>query len=239
MTNEALLDEMTKINNELINSKRELHRLNDTLEQALCDNKNLLNELQHRAKNSFAMISGMVHITMTKTKSVEAETVLNDLDARIRSVSDLYNLLYSSGSFKSVNLASYCDTIARSMVSLGDNIQLETKLEEAVIPIDIAAPIGLILTELLTNSIKYAFPMGEKGSISIVLKNVDSVITLDVSDTGIGYPLAVVEGKTSGMGHKLIKGLCDQIDASFSKLETQKGSAFRLLLEQNKESVIE
>lgn len=230
MTNEDLLDEISKINNELINSKRELYRLNGSLEQALCDNKNLLKELQHRAKNSFAIISGMVHLAKQKINSKEVETVLDDLDARILSVSDLYNLLYSSGSFEKVNLASYCAKIATSMISLTENLSIETNLEDAEVPIDTAASIGLILTELITNSIKYAFPKGQKGKVSIVLKNIDYVIYLEVSDTGIGFPLKVVNGESSGMGHKLIRSLCDQIDASFCKLETTQGTSFRLTL---------
>jgi len=179
-------------------------------------NRDLLAELQHRAKNSFTMISSMIHLTSGSRDSPELKNALHELDVRVRSVSELYSLLYSTGSFGQVNLGEYLERLAAPLVGLSENISLETDLEDMTVTAKTAAPIGLIITELITNAIKYAFPGGRHGTISIGLHSTPGGAVFDVTDDGIGLPEGFDISVGSGMGYALVRGLTDQIAGSFS-----------------------
>ncbi len=185
------------------------------LQTAFQENRNLLGELQHRAKNSFAMIFGMISLALNDGVSAETKNALEDLASRVRSVSELYSLLYSSGTFTEVRLDEYCARIAAPLVGILGNITLKTEMESITVPVKEAAPIGLILTELLTNAGKYAFPGGRRGTITIALKKSAAGACLEVRDDGSGLPAGFDFSGSAGMGLNLVRSLAGQINGSF------------------------
>ena len=187
------------------------------LKQALLEKQNLLRELQHRAKNSFNMISSLTHLASTDSSSPETLRALEELNAKIMAVSELYSLLYEAGSFDEVRLDSYCERVSTAMDGLmTQGVSFEKELENVTVPAKWAAPIGLIVTELVTNSLKYAFPEGRGGTISLSLKNTGGGVLLEVRDNGRGLPAGFDPAASSGMGLKLVQGLADQIAARFT-----------------------
>ena len=130
----------------------------EALQTAFQENRNLLGELQHRVKNSFAMIAGMISLAINSSASPEVKSSLLGLDSRVRSISELYSLLYSTGSFTEVRLDQYCARIAASLVELMENIVLTTELENLTVPVKEAAPLGLILTNSLPDAGKICLP---------------------------------------------------------------------------------
>jgi PAS domain S-box-containing protein len=186
--------------------------------QAVNDEKEgLLSELQHRVKNSFGMISSMISLASGRDESPGTREVLAQLDARVRSVSELYSLLYSSGSFTALRLDEYCSRVAGTIVAMTVNIALKLVLEEIVIPVKEAAPVGLILTELVTNAVKYAFPSGMQGTITVTLRKTGTGARLEVVDDGIGLPAGFEpSGDAVGMGFNLVLALAGQIKGDFS-----------------------
>jgi two-component sensor histidine kinase/ABC-type nitrate/sulfonate/bicarbonate transport system substrate-binding protein len=187
----------------------------EALQTAFKENRNLLGELQHRAKNSFSMILGMISLASSPGVSAEIKTALADLDSRVRSVSELYSLLYSAGSFTEVRLDEYCVRIAAPLVGLSGNITLNTEMESIIVPVKEAAPLGLILTELLTNAGKYAFPGGRSGTITLALKKSAAGAILEVKDDGAGLPAGFNLARNAGMGINLVQALAGQINGSF------------------------
>ncbi len=185
------------------------------LQTAFQENRNLLGELQHRAKNSFAMIFSMISLALNAGVSSETKAALEDLGSRVRSVSELYSLLYSSGSFNLVRLDEYCARIAAPLVGLSGNITLKTEMESITIPVKEAAPIGLILTELMTNAGKYAFPGNRLGTITVALKKTAAGACLEVKDDGVGLPGGFDFSGNAGMGLNLVRALAGQINGSF------------------------
>ena len=179
------------------------------------ENRHLLGELQHRAKNSFAMISSMMGIAFDATASPETKAALKELGSRVRSVSELYSLLYSSGSFTELRLDDYCARIAAPLAGLDDNITLSSNLASMMITAKQAAPIGLILTELITNAVKYAFPENRHGTIFVSLKKTDAGAVLEVRDDGVGLSEGFV-AESAGMGLILVNALSRQIDGAFT-----------------------
>jgi two-component sensor histidine kinase len=134
----------------------------------------LIKEMQHRTKNTFNMITSLIHIRSSVTHSEETKNTLEDLTLRVRSISDLYSLLYETQSFYEVELKAYCNKVIESMLKLSKNITLNENLEEIIASSSNAATIGMILVELLSNTIKYAFPDSQKGIINIELKRINS-----------------------------------------------------------------
>jgi two-component system CheB/CheR fusion protein len=193
----------------------ELKRTEEEHGRLLVENQGLLAELQHRAKNSFNMISAMINIAASAAGSDAVKTALDDLDNRVNSVSTLYSLLYSSGSFSEVELDKYCEGIARPLIGLSGSIALDLALDSIKLPVKEAAPVGLIVTELITNALKHAFPGGRQGRIELRLSRAGDRVSLLVRDDGTGLPARAEDGQKPGMGLHLVRSLTAQLKGSF------------------------
>ena len=139
----------------------------------------LIKEMQHRTKNSFSMIISLIHIRTSVTHSEETKRTLEDLILRIKAISDLYSLLFETESFYEVQLNTYCNKVIDSMLNLSKYIEINKDLEEISVPAAKAATIGMILVELLSNIIKYAFPDSFNGIINIELKLINFQMTIN------------------------------------------------------------
>jgi PAS domain S-box-containing protein len=187
----------------------------DEREKALEENRRLLAELQHRVKNSFSLITSMISLSSGSVGSDDGKEALDDLAARVRAVAELYTLLYSAGSPSVVRLDTYCTRAAALIVGIVDRISLVTETDEISISVKKAAPIGLILTELITNAVKYAFPGGRWGTVSVSLKKTEAGARMEVRDDGVGLPPHFDLSGSAGMGLTLVDALSTQIGGSF------------------------
>ena len=172
----------------------------------------LIKEMQHRTKNTFNMITSLINIRSSVTHSEETKNTLGDLTLRVRSISDLYSLLYETQSFYEVELKTYCDKVIESMLKLSKNITLNKYLEEIIVSSSKAATIGMILVELLSNTIKYAFPDSQNGIINIELKRINSQVKLTVEDNGIGIRKDFDLNKIKSVGLNLVSLMVKQLD---------------------------
>jgi PAS domain S-box-containing protein len=172
----------------------------------------LIKEMQHRTKNTFNMITSLIHIRSSVIHSEETKNTLEDLTLRVRSISDLYSLLYETQSFYEVELKTYCDKVIESMLKLSKNITLNKYLEEITVSSSNAATIGMILVELLSNTIKYAFPDSQNGIINIELKRINSQVKLTVEDNGIGIRKDFDLNKIKSLGLNLVSLMVNQLD---------------------------
>ena len=201
----------------------ELKQTQASLQQALDENRTILEELKHRAKNSFAMISSMINLAGRDKGPEGVETVLTDLSSRVRSISELYALLHATGSFREVRLDEYCARVAEPLVELAGRVSLESSFEEISVPIAAGAPVGMILTELLINAIKYAFPGEGGGTITVVLEKTDNGARLEVADDGAGLPRGFDPSAASGIGLNLVQALANQVGGTFTIDKASRG----------------
>jgi PAS domain S-box-containing protein len=185
----------------------------------------LLSEIQHRIKNSFAMIIGLMRLCSNTAKSEETKDTLYELLLRVRSMSDLYSLLLETDSFFEIKLDIYCSKVIDSL-NFSKEIIINKDLEDITIPAAKAATIGIILVELLSNSIKYAFP-DSCGIINIELKTANSKVVLTVEDNGIGLAPGTDIAKMQSLGLYLVHELVEQLNGEI-RLIKGKGTKFKI-----------
>jgi PAS domain S-box-containing protein len=184
-------------------------------EKTLTDNidkkEALLNEIQHRIKNSFSIITSLINLRSNVAQSDETKNTLEELALRVKSISDLYSLLNETNSFYEIQLKEYCSKIIDSMLNLSRNIKINKHIEEITVCTKNAATLGMILVELLSNAIKYAFPYSD-GIINIELKKVNSQIVLIVEDDGIGIQNDFNITESKSLGLHLVNLMVSQLD---------------------------
>ncbi|RPI63283.1 MAG: PAS domain S-box protein [Ignavibacteriales bacterium] len=201
-------------------------------EKSLTDNiqqkESLLKEIQHRTKNSFNMITNLIQLRASVSNSKETKDILEELTLRVQSISDLYSLLHETDSYYEVQLKTYCNKVIESMLSLTKNIVISKNIEEITVSTKDAATIGMILVELLSNSLKYAFPESGGEIINVELKSVDGKIILTVEDNGIGLPSDFDITKIESLGLHIVNLMVTQLGG---KIKFIPGKGTKVVLE--------
>ncbi len=198
------------------------------LAQNVREKEAMLHEFQHRVKNSFNMIIALHYLKQSATLSGESTQILKDLTARIQSIADLYTLLNQSNQYQEINLNSYFRMIIDSILQLRDNIVCEHTLEAIIVSTHFAATLGMILTELLTNALKYAFPDGKRGKIAVVLeRNSSERIDLRIEDDGMGLPEGFKLETSAGMGLELVQSMVNQLRGKLT-VSSETGVHYRI-----------
>ncbi len=193
------------------------------LENSLREKEALLRELQHRMKNSLAMIAGIINLELERITDRNLRDVLDNIKGRIGSLSNLYALLFQSDTVREVDLGMYMQSIVELLsdsYAAGRSITIKQSYDPLRVNTKNATAWGLIANELLTNSFKYAFPEGRSGDINISLKKTDREIILTVSDNGAGLSDDFNIENPSGLGLLLVKTLTLQLKGT---LEFERG----------------
>lgn len=190
----------------------------DKIKESLEEKEILLKEIHHRIKNNFQIITSLLRLQEGRFKDKELLDIYRTSQNRIRAMALVHERLYQSDDLARIDFDDYIRKIATELhqVFLVDpkRIVLDINAEKVQLSIDKAIPLGLIINELLTNSIKYAFPKGlrRKGKIAISLTKQDDVIELIFSDNGVGIPESLDMNNSGTLGMKLISLLTNQLD---------------------------
>jgi len=207
-------------------------KLEDARKVMLEGKVTMLRELQHRIKNSLAIIASLINMESNRLPDSDIKESLLKIRNRIDSIANLYSLLNFSHETEKVRLDQYIEKtiglLFKSYLNGNKKINLETHLDKILMDVDIALPVGLILNELVTNSLKYAFTDDRSGSIRITLENKKNNVIIEVSDDGIGLPSGFTVDDTKGLGMLLIRMLSEQIKGSFKNMSIDNGARFRI-----------
>jgi two-component sensor histidine kinase len=192
----------------------------------------LLQELTHRVKNSLQIIAAMVSIEARSHKSGEGKAALERVSHRISALGQLYSQLSKANTVEAVNAATYLDELCRDLIASvhkegGTSIVLETDIESELLPTDRAITIGLMVNELVTNALKYAFPGDTKGTVLVTLKRAPGELRLTVSDDGKGVDPRRAD---SGLGGRLVEGFAQQLGGQLKRESGNKGTIVCLTL---------
>ncbi len=201
----------------------------DSLKNAYNEKKELLRELQHRAKNSFATIESLMRLKSRAVLNQDTKDTIEELRVRVHAIAELYSMLYDTGTPGLVNLGEYCKKITTPMAGLTDKVEFITETENIQSNTRNAATIGLIITEIITNAIKHAFPEDSHGIIHLELTRHNTESILIISDNGKGIPGGIDHEKTGTMGLMLIGSLAKQLDATM-EIDTSSGTSFKFVL---------
>ena len=193
----------------------------------------LLRELTHRVKNSLQIIAAMVSIEARSHKSGEGKAALERVSHRINALGQLYSKLSDANTVETVDAATYLDELCRDIIASvhkeggTTSIVLKTDIESELLPTDRAITIGLIVNELVTNAVKYAFPDGTKGTVLVTLKRASGELRLTVADNGQGLDSGRAE---SGLGGRLVEGFAQQLGGQLERESGNKGTIVCLTL---------
>jgi len=181
------------------------------------ENELLLKEIHHRVKNNLEMVSSLLKLQSVKTKDKEAKDVMRASQNRVQSMGILHQKLYQGENLGSIEMLDYFKNLSENIVDAfgaNDKVEVQYDMERVELDVDTAVPIGLIVNELLTNSLKYAFPEDRKGKIELSLKEMDEKqLQLVVADNGVGQT-AGASPKGTGFGSQLVQLLTSQLQGS-------------------------
>jgi len=229
-----LTTQAEKIQQETESARRSREEL---AKQSLREKEVLLKEIHHRVKNNLQVISSLLRLQARSAISAELKTALRESENRIGTIALLHQLLYQSRDIVEISLRSYIEQLCSNILKtfeVGDKVSLDVCGEDTQVDLNVALPCGLLVTEIVTNSVKHAFPEGLKGSVRAELKLTQpDMIELLIGDDGIGFEESKVRRSRRSLGIRLIRQLISQLKASMEKLQSS-GTTYRILFPRTK-----
>ncbi|MBW4681612.1 MAG: PAS domain S-box protein [Microcoleus vaginatus WJT46-NPBG5] len=214
----------------------ERQQAQEQLKVSLKEKEVLLKEIHHRVKNNLQIISSLLKLQSSYLKDIEAQTLFKDSYNRVRSMALIHEKLYRSSDLAKIDLADYIRNLLGNLFSSygvsSQAIELKLKVDNISLDVDTAIPCGLIINELVSNSIKYAFTPGLRGKICVefYLKRENEYILL-ISDNGVGLPSGFDLEQTDSLGLQLVFNLAEQLGGSIN-LNTDNGTKFKIKFEK-------
>ncbi len=195
----------------------------------------LLKEIHHRVKNNMQIISSLLSLQSNYVEG-EAVNVLKESQNRVKSMAIIHEKLYQSYDLTHINFKEYIESLLNYLFhsytkNFGD-VTIKLDVEEIFFSIETAVPLGLIINELVSNSLKYAFPQ-EKGEITLkIYKKLDG-FTIQISDNGVGMPDEIKFTTTDSLGLQLVSSLVNQLDGSV-ELKRHNGTSYLINFKEQK-----
>lgn len=199
------------------------------------ENEILLKETHHRAKNNLQTLSSLLSLQIMNSNNSESKKLLLDCKNRISTMAIIHETLNNSTNFRFVNAQNYFELLVgnlfQTFYSLSENIKIKKKISSMDIAIDISIPMGLIINEVVSNSIKHAFGNVEHPSVSINLKKVNtSKLLLEIADNGKGFPKDFNYDESNTLGLRLIKLLAEnQLDGKLAISNSDRGVKYSIV----------
>jgi PAS domain S-box-containing protein len=188
--------------------------------ESLKEKEVLLKEIHHRVKNNLQVISSILNLQSSFVKDQKTLEILDESRNRIRSMAIIHENLYRTTNFSSIDFSSYLLNLTTNLISSyhvqSGIIRLQTEMDPIDLVLDQAIPCGLLVNELITNTIKYAFPDKKDGEILIGLKEENNRILLKIEDNGIGLPEGFDISKSDTLGLQLVATLVEQLDGEIT-----------------------
>lgn len=194
-----------------------------------------MQEIHHRVKNNLQIVASLLNLQASRIRMPEARAEFQSARDRVRALATLHRHLYAHGEVHTIDMREFlvelCGQLFQAMGETpGKRLYLHINAPELMMSSDQAVPLALIVTEAVSNAVKYAFPGGRTGNVWVCLTADDAMAELDVRDDGIGIPAGRVEtesGTRDGIGLKLIRGFSRQLGAT---LNVHEGSGTRYVV---------
>jgi PAS domain S-box-containing protein len=203
------------------------------LKASLQEKEVLLKEIHHRVKNNLQIISSLLYLQSKRIADEHALNIFKEGQNRVKSMALIHEKLYRSKDLTQIDFAEYVRSLASYLFqSYGADprlIHLKIKVDNVFLGVDRAIPCGLIINELVSNALKYAFPKGRAGDIEISLSLGEAgQCTLRVGDNGIGFPAGLALDKMESLGLQLVNNLVKQLEGTL-EVEQRQGTWFKFI----------
>lgn len=227
-----VIERTEKLNKTVIELQNEIEQrilAEEKIKESLVLKEVLLREITHRVKNSLQIISSLVNLQKSTVENTQTIDLLSQVAHRIQSLALIHETLYKSNEYELVKFRDYTASLISYITKTFEspNIEFVTDIDDVILSLDTATNCGMIIMELITNSIKYAFPNHKKGIITISLKAANNQGTLCVSDNGIGYPPDTDFRSTKTLGMQLVTSLAQQMEGVI-ELQRVNGTCFEI-----------
>jgi two-component sensor histidine kinase len=209
------------VNENLSHEIKERRRAEAQLSVALGDRERMLQEMHHRVNGHMQVVSSLLSLSRAKISDYKARELVQESQHRVRAVGLIHESIYRTGSLAEVGMAAYIEDLARNLLQVYDlesrQVELSIDADETTLGLDEAVPCGLVLNELMINTLKHAYTLGSGGELLIkVRQGSNNFIELTVADKGIGLPPGFKIGEGTGMGLYLAKSLVEnQLHGTF------------------------
>jgi len=201
------------------------------IKSSLNEKNTLLREIHHRVKNNMQIISSLLNLQIKYVDEEEAVNVLKESQNRIKSMAMIHEKLYMSDDLAHINFVDYIQSLVKNLFYSynveNTNIKPIFEVEDVTLNMETAVPCGLIISELVSNSLKYAFPNEKKGEILVSLKTVDDKYELIIRENGIGLPEELDFNNLETLGLLLVNNLTEQIDGELT-INRSPGTEFKI-----------
>ncbi len=191
----------------------------EALSQALADKDLLFKEMHHRLKNNLSIAHSLLTLQADRVEDENVKDLFAESANRLMSLALVHEMLYKSSGFKEVNFAAYLRSLVNSifenLTESDSGLTLEVNADDIILETDKVITCGLIVNELVSNSIKHAFPDGRAGTIAVGLKRFGKEsCVMSVKDDGVGLPVGVDVMGGSTLGVQIISGLVQQLEGT-------------------------
>lgn len=198
-----------------------LQEKNDIIGKALNEKEILLKEIHHRVKNNLQVVSSLLNLQSRNIEDPKALSAIKEGRDRVKSMALIHQNLYSDDNLTGVEIKDYIEKLVQSLFTSyniqNEKVSLQTDIDKLNLDVDTVIPIGLILTELISNSLKYAFDeTKQNGSLIIKLKQNDTGLLLNVQDNGVGLPSDWNYEKAGSLGYQLIRSFAAKMKAKLT-----------------------
>ncbi len=229
----------TRLQTERDAAEREVRESHDRLERLAAQQAILLREVNHRVANSLQLISSLIELQARRVEDAAARGMLRQAAERVEAVSLVHRRLYTSNDVEFVDMDAYLaglvEELSRATATAEEtpNKRIALHAEPIRVETDKAVPIGLMVNELVTNALKYAYPNTEYGQVRVSLtrSTEDCRVRLVVEDDGIGYPQPDAAPQGSGMGAMIVRSMARSLGASVELDRAHAGTRFVVCME--------
>ncbi|MBF0319664.1 MAG: PAS domain S-box protein [Nitrospirae bacterium] len=227
---------LQEINEELHMEIQRRHQVESDILSSLKEKEILLKEVHHRVKNNLQIISSLLYLQSINLKDASPQEILSISRNRIRSMALVHEKLYKSENFATIDFGQYIQELALDIIySFGvseDKITLDIKCDNILLDVETSIPCGLIVNELVSNAVKYAFPGDAKGEVHISLcEGADGMLSLVIGDNGVGIPKDKDIFNSDSLGLKLVNNLVKQIKGTL-EVAGNGGTEFKITFQK-------
>lgn len=223
--------ELKEANKHLQSEITERKRAEEQIKKSLAEKEVLMKEIHHRVKNNMTVVSSLLNLQSKKIGDERYREMFRDSMSRIKTMASVHERLYQSDNLSKIIFSDYIKDMADNIFKsygASPRIKLITDIQRITLGIDASIPCGLIVNELITNAIKYAFPEGREGEIRVSLRTNDrDEIELMVNDNGVGMPEGLDIRSTGSLGLNLVDALVKQLRAKM-ELNNEGGTRFEI-----------